>query len=1207
MAEKKYSFIVKDTSEFGSDFKPIKNLSAEEAVKLFQNLNKSDVSKDRFGIAVSIPGDKVFGEWTEEGICIAVLNNEQKVDFGIFGDTFITQLKEKNERSRTYIDAYKDLYTAFENARKENSESYDVVHPDFLLKKEKELFENIEIKPAALDEILSVMEFIPEFTEDGKIKVYDQQRSEYLDNRSDLPSFDEDKWTFKSAAEIFERMDIYINDYYIHDMQEQLEGVGVEITGNKTLSDLCKLYQSELEKGNDKLSIGELNLAMGIIHPETVILQDFKINQKIHTGAAETRPVNLYDLPAEELRESLKYALNEAAETLPEIDFTRENYNKLFPRDRLKTPIETVKIGAHQFEKLEAKDRKNLLKAVHDVLSEPDLIINEEKESVFGDMEFSHVYAKSYVINEKTKAVQSVVVNIEDEYISISTHKRDISNVVNKVKKPDQLLFAAAKVRLLAEQHTKEKLSQSVVSPNRENEYVIPPQTNIPKSQEKSSDEVLQNSFSIKGEKYSFSDAERLLKEDIASIFEELDSGETEENLTLNGVKVYGNPEKDGKIKLLVEFDSKNPENKWTEDSVFNAIAEENITFNGMEVDVNPITPEKSGTIEEYLSRLERLGAVSEEEAIEKQAELIDSKEKVKKDNQIDVVLEHCNKILDKYNNTHFTELEQRFINELEKDNYRHQILMSLCNMKYVHVTTKDKDGYWEIKKGREISANEARKLMSYDDFASGVDRASFHHTAGRNANDGSFIYFDDSARKRDIQPYELTKEDYEILSRYEEFGGLKENIPESILQQLSQYNISANSENPDILSWQDIEDYFSVRSVKETKNEVLESFTKSNVPTEKELKEECFARLLENQIDFYGFDTNMDDAKFNSEISVAKWNVLEKIAQKAVSKELDLKPYAVIQEEADRLLKENPVFQECIKNGMISVPDTFSTNENSKNIELTAEDIKNAKALLPKEQYRLVLSYTQGEESEHFKGIIKNIASKAEAIKGKSEILTEDEKHPLAFKYTLGNSSFYVSEWDGNDEFFGYTVLNGDTQNSEWGYASLEELKNAGNKDRNGFPVMPEMIFYGLEDTIEKQISVDYPELSEKMGFVPKKNHNEELISEFGKEIFETLKNYKLEHNAYNICCAAKFVLCSMDSSESKEIFSIMEKCGCKGKNVKEQTTNFLTEVVKAENNTASAAYDRKRLYEKINKSCEPKSHVKQSQNLSDDYEIGI
>ena len=46
--------------------------------------------------------------------------------------------------------------------------------------------------------------------------------------------------------------------------------------------------------------------------------------------------------------------------------------------------------------------------------------------------------------------------------------------------------------------------------------------------------------------------------------------------------------------------------------------------FNGMEVDVNPITPEKSGTIEEYLAHLERLGATSEAEAIEKQAEMLE-------------------------------------------------------------------------------------------------------------------------------------------------------------------------------------------------------------------------------------------------------------------------------------------------------------------------------------------------------------------------------------------------------------------------------------------------------------------------------------------------------------------------------------------------------------------------------------------------------
>lgn len=37
----------------------------------------------------------------------------------------------------------------------------------------------------------------------------------------------------------------------------------------------------------------------------------------------------------------------------------------------------------------------------------------------------------------------------------------------------------------------------------------------------------------------------------------------------------------------------------------------------------------------------------------------------------------------------------------------------------------------------------------------------------------------------------------------------------------------------------------------------------------------------------------------------------------------------------------------------------------------------------------------------------------------------------------------WYISEFDGNDLFFGYTVLNGDIQNGEWGYISFSELKS--------------------------------------------------------------------------------------------------------------------------------------------------------------------
>jgi len=60
---------------------------------------------------------------------------------------------------------------------------------------------------------------------------------------------------------------------------------------------------------------------------------------------------------------------------------------------------------------------------------------------------------------------------------------------------------------------------------------------------------------------------------------------------------------------------------------------------------------------------------------------------------------------------------------------------------------------------------------------------------------------------------------------------------------------------------------------------------------------------------------------------------------------------------------------------------------------------------------------------------------------------LYETESIPLKDKivhmhfFILG-CDWYVTEFDGEDIFFGYAILNSDHQNAEWGYISLKELK---------------------------------------------------------------------------------------------------------------------------------------------------------------------
>ncbi len=42
---------------------------------------------------------------------------------------------------------------------------------------------------------------------------------------------------------------------------------------------------------------------------------------------------------------------------------------------------------------------------------------------------------------------------------------------------------------------------------------------------------------------------------------------------------------------------------------------------------------------------------------------------------------------------------------------------------------------------------------------------------------------------------------------------------------------------------------------------------------------------------------------------------------------------------------------------------------------------------------------------------------------------------------FFLGNSDWYVCEFDRTDTFFGYVILNGDYQTAEWGYFTIHKL----------------------------------------------------------------------------------------------------------------------------------------------------------------------
>jgi hypothetical protein len=122
----------------------------------------------------------------------------------------------------------------------------------------------------------------------------------------------------------------------------------------------------------------------------------------------------------------------------------------------------------------------------------------------------------------------------------------------------------------------------------------------------------------------------------------------------------------------------------------------------------------------------------------------------------------------------------------------------------------------------------------------------------------------------------------------------------------------------------------------------------------------------------------------------------------------------------------------------------------------------RKAAALIPHAQYAVTI-----EHREAFEEALERLETRLSTCPNikETEGLTE---HPAMFHYFCGGTDIYICEFDGGDEMFGYTILNGDDLlDSEWGYISLSELTS--------IPVM-NLDYYFEEQSIEAALYRQYP-----------------------------------------------------------------------------------------------------------------------------------
>jgi hypothetical protein len=123
--------------------------------------------------------------------------------------------------------------------------------------------------------------------------------------------------------------------------------------------------------------------------------------------------------------------------------------------------------------------------------------------------------------------------------------------------------------------------------------------------------------------------------------------------------------------------------------------------------------------------------------------------------------------------------------------------------------------------------------------------------------------------------------------------------------------------------------------------------------------------------------------------------------------------------------------------------------------------------ALIPFSQLRVTK-----ESPEAFADALKRLEQQLEKCP-KLRATDGMNEHPAIFHYFFGGTDMYICEYDPDDSLlFGYTILNGDLENAEWGYTSLLDIRGicALNID-----------YHFEEQSIEAALYKQYPRFFKK------------------------------------------------------------------------------------------------------------------------------
>lgn len=197
--------------------------------------------------------------------------------------------------------------------------------------------------------------------------------------------------------------------------------------------------------------------------------------------------------------------------------------------------------------------------------------------------------------------------------------------------------------------------------------------------------------------------------------------------------------------------------------------------------------------------------------------------------------------------------------------------------------------------------------------------------------------------------------------------------------------------------------------------------------------------------------------------------------------------------------------------NNPVTPPEKETDNKTvtSEVAELTEEDLAICKKVIPPSQLKFTMELTQGEEEEFFKNKLKEIADTYRKINVNEELVNKDGTHNVGFRYFLGSTEIFLSEIDSEGIGFGYNILNGDLQMSEWGSTSLDEITS--------IPFIEMDYHVPAGATIEEMLYKEHPEYFPE--YAPKKVEVErenvkQTLAEIARKKYESEQGSNYDSN---------------------------------------------------------------------------------------------